>query len=62
MFSKSDKAVIVFDGTSYYGLLKFDVEDAKQEDPDIEVVEEFLCWSDEMDQRIEELNNEVCYD
>ncbi len=59
MFPKNEPAVIVFDGTSYYGLLKFDVEDAITEDPDIEVVEEHSYWSDYMDQRIEDLNNEL---
>ena len=59
MFSEDDKAVIVFDGTSYYGLLKSDVEDAIAEDQDIEVVEEHSYWSDYMDQRIEDLNNEM---
>lgn len=53
------KSVIVFDGSSYYGLFAEDVEDAKAEDPDIEIVETFPAWNDEMDQRIEDLNNEM---
>lgn len=57
MFPKDEPAVIVFDGTSYYGLFAIDVEDAKAEDPDIEVIENHSYWSDEMDQRIEELNS-----
>lgn len=59
MFSKNEPAVIVFDGTSYYGLLAIDVEDAKTEDPDIEVIENHSYWSDKMDQRIETLNSEL---
>ena len=59
MFPKNEPAVIVFDGSSYYGLLAIDVEDAKLEDPDIEVIENHSYWSDAMDQRIEDLNNEL---
>ena len=59
IFPKNEPAVIVFDGTSYYGLLKFDVEDAISEDPEIEVIEEHSYWSDYMDQRIEDLNNQL---
>lgn len=59
MFPENEPVVIVFDGTSYYGLLAFDVEDAQKEDPDIEVVETYPYWNDEMDERIEELNNQV---
>lgn len=59
MFPKNEPAVIVFDGSSYYGLLACDVEDAQQEDPDIEVIENHSYWSDYMDQRIEDLNNKL---
>ena len=59
MFPKNEPAVIIFDGTSYYGLLKFDVKEAQQEDPAIEIIEEHSYWSDYMDQRIEDLNNEL---
>lgn len=59
MFSKNEPAVIVFDGTSYYGLFAIDVEDVKAEDPDIEVIENHSYWSDAMDQRIEELNSKL---
>ena len=59
MFPKNEPAVIVFDGSSYYGLLAIDVEDVKLEDPDIEVIENHSYWSDAMDQRIEDLNNEL---
>lgn len=34
----SNEWYVVFDGTSYYVLMDFDIEDAIKEDPDIEVV------------------------
>lgn len=51
------KACSVFDGTSYFGVFAFDLKDLQDEDPDIEVVEEHSYWLDEMDKRIENLNN-----
>lgn len=57
MSKDNRKAYIVFDGTSYYGVFAFDLKDLQDEDPDIEVVEEHSYWSDEMDKRIENLNN-----
>lgn len=51
------EALIVFDGTSYYGIYAFDLKDLQDEDPDVEVIEKHSYWSDEMDRRIENLNN-----
>ena len=51
--------VIVCDGSSYYGLLKCDVKEAQEDDPDIEVIEEHPLWTDEVDYRIEDLNKEL---
>ena len=50
---------IVFDGTSHYPVYGCDVEDEINMN-DAEVVEgPFADWDDEVDNRIEELNNEA---
>ena len=52
---------IVFDGTSYYAVYGMDIED-EIADNDVEVVEgPFDDWDDEVDEKIEELNNESQY-
>ena len=52
---------IVFDGTTYYGIYGMDIED-EIADNDVEVVEgPFDDWDDEVDEKIEELNNEAQY-
>ena len=52
---------IVFDGTSYYAVYGMDIED-EIADNDVEVVEgPFDDWDDEVDEKIEELNNEAQY-
>ena len=45
---------IVFDGTSFYGVLGMDVEDTLQEDSDIEVVSG--PYKEYPEERIEQLN------
>lgn len=45
---------IVFDGTSFYGVLGMDVEDALNEDSDIEVVSG--PYKEHPEERIEQLN------
>ena len=50
---------IVFDGTSHYPVYGCDVEDEINMN-DAEVVEgPFADWDDEVDNRVEELNNEA---
>ena len=50
---------IVFDGTSHYAVWGCDVEMEKMYN-DAEVVEgPFADWDDEVDNRVEELNNEA---
>lgn len=46
---------IVFDGTSFYGVLGMDVEDTLQEDSDIEVVSG--PYKEYPEEKIEQLNN-----
>ena len=46
---------IVFDGTSFYGVLGMDVEDTIQEDSDIEVVSG--PYKEYPEEKIEQLNN-----
>ena len=48
---------IVFDGTSYYGVLGMDVEDTLQEDSDIEVV--YGPYKEYPEEKIEQLNESV---
>lgn len=48
---------IVFDGTSYYGVLGMDVEDTLQEDLDIEVVSG--PYKEYPEEKIEQLNKEA---
>lgn len=48
---------IVFDGTSYYGILGMDVEDTLQEDSDIEVVSG--PYEEYPEEKIEQLNKEA---
>ena len=45
---------IVYDGTSYYGVLGMDVEDTLQEDSDIEVVSG--PYKEYPEEKIEQLN------
>lgn len=54
---KRTEAYIVFDGTSYFGIFDYDLKEAQDEDPDIEVIEKHSYWSDAMDRKIEDLNN-----
>ncbi len=50
---------IVFDGTSHYAVYGSDIEDEINMN-DAEVVEgPFADWNDEVDNRVEELNNEA---
>ena len=50
---------IVFDGTSHYAVYGCDIEDEINMN-DAEVVEgPFADWDDEVDNRVEELNNEA---
>ena len=48
---------IVFDGTSFYGVLGMDVEDTIQEDSDIEVVSG--PYKEYPEKKIEQLNEEI---
>ena len=48
---------IVFDCTSYYGILGMDVEDTLQEDSDIEVVSG--PYGEYPEEKIEQLNEET---
>ena len=48
---------IVYDGTSYYGVLGMDVEDTLQEDSDIEVVSG--PYKEYPEEKIEQLNKEA---
>ena len=50
---------IVFDGTSHYPVYGYDVEDEINMN-DVEVVEgPFADWNDEVERRVEELNDEA---
>lgn len=56
-----DATYIVFDGTSYYAVYGMDIED-EIADNDVEVVEgPFDEWDDEVEYRVEDLNNEAQY-
>lgn len=46
---------IVFDGTSFYGVLGMDIEDTLQEDSDIDVVSG--PYKEYPEEKIEQLNN-----
>ena len=48
---------IVFDGTSFYGVLGMDIEDTLNEDSDIEVVSG--PYKEYPEERIEQLNKEA---
>ena len=48
---------IVYDGTSYYGVVGMDVEDTLQEDSDIEVVSG--PYKEYPEEKIEQLNKEA---
>jgi hypothetical protein len=52
-------ALVVFDGTSYFGIFAFDLEDMLKEEPELEVISRHSYWSDAMDEEIENLNNEI---
>ena len=47
---------IVFDGTSFYGVLGMDIEDARQEDSDIEVEVVSGPYKEYPEEKIEQLN------
>ena len=48
---------IVFDGTSFYGVLGMDIEDTLNEDSDVEVVSS--PYKEYPEERIEQLNEET---
>ena len=48
---------IVYDGTSFYGVLGMDIEDTLQEDSDIEVVSGL--YKEYPEEKIEQLNKEA---
>ena len=48
---------IVFDGTSFYGILVLDIEDTHQEDSDIDVVSG--PYKEYPEEKIEQLNNVI---
>lgn len=52
-------AWIIFDGTSYYGVYDCDIDDICSEDEDIEKIQKYQYWSDEMDDEIDRLNSEI---
>lgn len=52
-------AYIVTDGSSYYGIYANELEDEQALNPDVRVVEEHSYWSDYMEQRIIDLNNNL---
>lgn len=55
----SDAVYIVFDGTSYYGVFGCDIEDEINTN-DVEIVKgPFREWNDDVDYKIEMLNNEI---
>lgn len=54
-----DAVYIVFDGTSYYGVFGCDLEDEINTN-DAEIVKgPFREWNDDVDYKIEILNNEI---
>lgn len=54
-----DAVYIVFDGTSYYGVFGCDIEDEINTN-DVEIVKgPFREWNDDVDYKIEMLNNEI---
>ena len=56
---KPCEAYIVFDGTSYFGIYAYDLELFIEEEPEGEIIEKHSYWSDDMDKRIECLNNGI---
>ena len=56
---KQNAVYIVFDGTTHYPVYGYDVEDEINTN-DVEVVEgPFADWDDEVESRVEELNDEA---
>lgn len=50
---------IVFDGTSFYGILGMDIEDTLKEDSDIEVEIVSGPYKEYPEEKIEQLNNVI---
>lgn len=50
---------IVFDGTSFYGVLGMDIEDTRQDDSDIEVEVVSGPYKEYPEEKIEQLNNVI---
>jgi hypothetical protein len=59
MKDKPQPALVVFDGSAYFGIYEFDLDDMLKEEPELEVISRHSYWSDAMDAEIENLNNEL---